>query len=322
MELYLNSNMDYPQPNTDLSETVAMYHAVKSQISVDRVTNEINSVIAHVNAVKKSFPVVTNFGINELNDAVDEVRVEGVQHKINNVLTNIQRKIEQLSARYRNKPWYIPDYQARREQEKWLVLPDTLKQLLVGKIQRYSDWHYPGLEIGPRSGEFTQHLVGNDPLYVAELSPEYIKDLSSKFSPEYNARLRKYPIDFDSRLSNLPKNQFGFIFSWNFFNHCPLELLTLFINEAYTILRPGGTMLFGYNNAETVNGAKHCEFGGMYYTTKNDVVSACVDVGFEIVDSFDREESWFSFNWIEIKKPGELTTIKAHQVLGRVMDIT
>lgn len=307
---------------TQLSTLVSAHKALTESVSINAARHELLRLSESISSCLSWCPELALYSLSDVTDKVNMITLNEIEDDLELVLCNVRAKIEQISARYLTKPWYIPLFTARIAQEEWLVMSRALSETLIGKIQKYSDWHYPALEIGPRNGEFTKYLVGNDPLYLVDVGPEYIDIVSQQYSPGYNARLRKSVIDFDSRLAGLPENQFGFIFSWNFFNYCPMDLLTLFLQESFDLLRPGGVMVFGYNNAETVNAAKQCEFGGMEYTPKTKVMETCGKIGFTITDSFDYEHSWYSFNWIEVRKPGELNTCKAHQVLGMVNNIT
>jgi hypothetical protein len=44
----------------------------------------------------------------------------------------------------------------------------------------------------------------------------------------------------------------------------------------------------------------------------------CKETGFEIINFNSVEET---IHWVEIKKPGELKTAKAHQVLGEIVHV-
>ena len=73
--------------------------------------------------------------------------------------------------------------------------------------------------------------------------------------------------------------------------------------------------MFSYNNGERYSCAKFVEEGYMSYMPKNLLVSLAANLGFNITATFDEEDT---ISWIEITKPGELKTIKAHQVLGEI----
>ena len=53
----------------------------------------------------------------------------------------------------------------------------------------------------------------------------------------------------------------------------------------------------------------------MSYVPKSLLIPMCEQLGFEIISSTDLEPA---VSWVEIRKPGELQMIKAHQVLGEI----
>jgi SAM-dependent methyltransferase len=176
---------------------------------------------------------------------------------------------------------------------------------------------YPALEIGCRDGEWTKFLIASDPLYLTDAHQEFLDSAVKDYPPEYQRRVRSYLVDNDD-YSILPKNQFNFIFSWNNFNYKSLDTLKQTLKQIYTLLRPGGVFMFSYNNGDLPAGAAYAENYFMSYMPKSLVIPMCQMLGFEIVYSEDHEPA---FSWIEIRKPGELKTSKAHQVMGEIKEL-
>lgn len=204
------------------------------------------------------------------------------------------------------------------------VLPmhnSTRADILV-KARKYTDWRFPALEIGPGDGEWTEHLIAGDPLYIVDMHQEFIDNTLNKFNPVYRNRIRPYTVGAngisDTDFSILPQNQFGFIFAWNVFNYFPLEYAKIILLQCMKLLRPGGCMMFSYNNCDIVQCAEYAEQGLASWIPRSLLINACKEIGFEIIESSDAEET---VHWIEIKKPGELKTVKAHQVLGEIIYI-
>jgi len=250
---------------------------------------------------------------------IEELNNELAMH-FTQVLGNIDHYIAQESMQYQSCDYVASAFEGTR-QHSALPMPQHVKDLLLSKIRLLSDWHYPGLEISPHTEVFTQYLVGSDPLYIADQSKEYLAKISSTFSEQYQTRLRKYLIEIlpgHTILHDLPQQQFGLVVSWNFFNYLPMSVITKFLKEVYTLLRPGGTFLFGYNDASMYHGAKHVEYGGMHYTTKAEVTQTAEVIGYKVNDSHGEDSAWHNLSWMEIQKPGELSTVKAHQTLGIV----
>jgi hypothetical protein len=113
----------------------------------------------------------------------------------------------------------------------------------------------------------------------------------------------------------LPVNQFGFIFSYNFFNYLSLDTIKQYLLQSLNWLRPGGKIVFTYNNADLPAAASYAETYFMTYVPKSILVPMAESLGYETIFSFDSEPA---FSMIEFKKPGELKTIKASQTLGEI----
>jgi SAM-dependent methyltransferase len=159
-------------------------------------------------------------------------------------------------------------------------------------------------------------LVASDPLYIADIDSEFVDNTVQKFTPEYQARLRRYLIDITNyNISNLPTGQFNFIFSFNFFNYLSLDSIKQLLKRAMIWLRPGGVILFTYNNADMSPSAGLSESYFMTYVPKSLLIPLVESLGYEVVTSRDFHPST---SWIEIKKPGTLSTVKAHQALGEI----
>lgn len=240
-----------------------------------------------------------------------------------NLLTDIKNQIDE-----KIKDWHQTGYIVQSDYEfttstsvelersnRSSIPSDSAKQKVLAIIQKYSNPKYACLEIGPGDGEWTPHLVASDPLYLVDIHQEFLESTMFKFPEQYRRRIRPYLVDFSNQynLKMLPQNQFGFIFSWNVFDYFPQRELKLYLESCLHVLRPGGRMLFSYNNCDTVVGVNFVEIGNKSWMTEDLVLTICKDLGFEIeINNADNE------SWICIKKPGELTTVKTHQALGEI----
>lgn len=202
-------------------------------------------------------------------------------------------------------------------------IDEDVVKIIRGRIHHNADWHYPGMQLGcsPAAKALTNEMVSNDPLYICDFKQEYIDQVCKQFNDVYIRRLRKYVIQ-NHNLSIIPQNQIGFIFSWMFFNYTNLETVKFYLKQILAILRPGGQMIFSYNNTDLLDSCIVAEKNGMSYITKRQLIILCQELGYEITATFDipnddYEIKWVS--WIEIKKPGTLSSIKLSAVLGEVI---
>jgi hypothetical protein len=291
--------------------------------------SDTTKLLAEGEAMNNLLGTVDSYEVQSIGKLVDHgtMKLAGrVYQAVNDIAVALDMEITNIATTLSNRSYieFTTSIDDERNNRK-IVVPATIQDILHGRIRLYVDWHYPGLEIGPHDGELTPHLVGCDPLYLADSRQEYLDCAVTQFPEEYVNRVRKYVVDYakgDQTLLQLPPEQFGFIFSWNYFNYLPFSIITCYLQDAFTLLAPGGTFMFGFNDAGMVNGAKHVEWGGMAYMTKEMLTSAASDIGYEITStSHGFDCGWHNISWLEIKKPGILSTIKAHQTMGIIKDI-
>ena len=195
-----------------------------------------------------------------------------------------------------------------------IVVDMVAQNLVKNKITTRTSWRYPTLEIGCRDGEWTKYLVAADPLYITDFHQEFIDSAASQFPDGYQRRLRSYRL-INHNLKMLPQGVFGFIFSWGYFNFVSVDTMKQYLKQIHELLRPGGIFMFTYNDGDTPSGAGMAENFSQTYMPKSMLIPLVDSIGFELI-----QESGSSshISWLEIKRPGELQTIKAHQVLGEI----
>ena len=192
-----------------------------------------------------------------------------------------------------------------------------VENIIKQRILIFTNWRYPALEIGCRDGEWTQYMVAADPLYITDSFTEFLESASSRFPEAYQRRLRRYPLT-NHDLSALPASQMSFVFSWGYFNYVSLDTMKQYLRQIYALLRPGGTFMFSYNDGDTPNGAGMAENFAQTYMPKSLLIPLCESLGFNVT----ADSNFETVAWLEISKPGQLSTVKAHQVLGEIKRIT
>jgi hypothetical protein len=198
-----------------------------------------------------------------------------------------------------------------------IYTPADVESVISQRANLYVDWHYPGLQIGVHETEWTRALVSCDPYYVVDPNKSLLDEYVGTFTPEYQRRIRPYHVK-DINLSVLPQNQFGFVLCWNYLNYKGMETIKQWLQETYKVLRPGGIFMVSYNNADLPSGAGFAETNFMSYMPKSMLLPLCEMIGYELVSEYDFDAS---ASWLELRKPGELKTVKAHQALGEIMEI-
>ena len=307
-----------------LYNLVKLRHSLVNAVSVEaaqtclsNLRNQINSItdrVEHIDATDQEY-------INQLVAEYDQImaRVAATKQSVTNKLHKIDQTIKEITHKLFANNYELEELYGTVEQVREvrrISVHDDVKQIILQRILLHTGWKYPALEIGCRDGEWTEHLVAADPLYVIDRQQEFLDSTAGKFNARYQERLRKYLFK-DTDLGFLPQEQFGFIFSWGYFNFVSVDTMTQLLKEIMKLLRPGGVFLFSYNDGDTVSGAGMAENFARSYMPKSILIPLCQSLGFKILKEFDFDD----ISWIEIQRAGELSTVKAHQVMGKILPI-
>ena len=194
---------------------------------------------------------------------------------------------------------------------------DAVMEHYINIISTMVSWEYPCLEIFPGDGTCTRHMVGAEPLYIADWSQEVLDAVGSQFHEFYDQkRLMKYVIkDYD--LSSLPQKSFGFVVCTNWLRFEDIHGLNRLARSVYDCLLDGGTFLFSYNPSDAWWGVDAMERGYGNGIDTRELHAMLEGLGFKII--LDNQQD-ANLNHILIKKPGEIEYIKAASILGKHID--
>lgn len=305
-----------------LHDLVKFKHLLKDSIKVDSIVEDLRKLQNNIQGVITQMPELDkeySTYVEKLNEHYVKV-ADSVIAPINYLkiqLELIDKRITEMThALFANNyqlEMYAGDAESVRKNRK-LECGQDVEEIAKQRIMLHTSWRYPALEIGCRNGEWTQFLIAADPLYIMDRHKEFLKIANDQFPVPYQNRLRKYQL-IDNSLVSLPVNQFAFAFSWGYFNYVSIDTMTQFLKEMHLALRPGGVFMFTYNDGDTPSGASLAESFAQSYMPKSILIPICQSLGFEIQAEYDFTPG---VSWLEIRKPGKLKTIKAHQVLGEI----
>jgi SAM-dependent methyltransferase len=174
--------------------------------------------------------------------------------------------------------------------------------------------------IRPGVDTFIDDMVAYDPLYLVDLDYDYLKPAVDKFNQIYQNRLRKYTITNDLGehiLNKLPDDQFGMCLAYNYFNFRPLDIIKKYLAEIYTKLKPGGILAMTFNDCDRVAAVELVENHYCCYTPGYLIRELARNVGYEI--AFDWHDNG-PVTWLELRRPGELTSLKGGQTLAEIVE--
>lgn len=270
---------------------------------------------------------IDNFS-DDINSKLQKVIDDFVeaQQTVEDLKNHIRRRIADLEpVQYQQSLRLYEDEMCYETSEyilnRRLAIDSQSEEYLRARLLRYTDWRVPGMIIRPGLEKFIEHLVPLDPLYVVDQNLELVEPALNQFTPAYRRRLRPYAIDDynnENAMRPLPDHQFGFVFAYNYFNFKPMPVFRRYIDQLYHKLRPGGVALFTFNDCDWRQGVALAEKNFMCYTPGTEVVAHAISLGFEILDRYRGQEN---LAWLEIKKPGEIESIRGGQTLAKIIAI-
>lgn len=187
------------------------------------------------------------------------------------------------------------------------------------RLLQYNNWKYPAMIIRPGLDSFVEYMVACDPLYLVDLSHEFLKPSMDRFNERYQSRLRSYVVneDLDSQiLKQLPDSQFGFCVAVNYFNFRPFEIIKKYLEEIYQKLKPGGVFAFTFNDCDRRSAVELVERFYCSYTPGTLIKELILSMGYEIVHVWHNDDP---ITWIEIRRPGNLKSLRGGQTLAKIL---
>ena len=327
-----------------LSQLVELKISTVVLLEKDNIVESINNFCAILSTYTKdkkdNFLQIDSVIDNTLLE-YDKIKYQSdsIKNKLNVIIENINVAIEEEINKLNHSDVFKKTFDTG-----WsniFLLDTAVNNLIEITIGKYVDCSYPGLRLGCRhvgqkeiniltqdnqwlkdyeySKAYSNCLVACDPLYFCDIDKNLINSTTDHFNDIYNQRIRLYLL---CDLDKLPIGQFGFIFSWMFLNYVDRQTCEIYLKQIYDLLRPGGVIMFSYNNVDFAESAKIAELGVMSAISKKHLLKYTEKLGFSCINSYDVSNSDIvlkKISWLELRKSGTLSTIKRSQVLGQVI---
>lgn len=250
--------------------------------------------------------------------------LQNLEEEMLNVARGVDALIEEIQPQYfeQSYKWYTDEMRYETAQyilDRKLIIKPEEHEILLTRVKTWADWKFPVLCIRPGTEEFVNHLVAGSPLYIVDQYHELLTPTLEKFNEKYRRHIRPYVFKEDEtelKYPFLPENQFGLIFAYNFFNFRPLESIKNHLAELLKKLRPGGVFIFTINNCDNAHPVALAEKNYNCYTPGGMIISLAKLLGYEHRYTFDAKDH---LCWIELSKPGELTTLRGGQSLAKII---
>jgi SAM-dependent methyltransferase len=244
------------------------------------------------------------------------------------LLDQLKYQIKELIAQ-QEPAWFVESYRLYESEMCHETAEYILKRhspistesrvTLQTRLLNYTDWQHAGMVIRPGLETFTYDMVSFDPLYIIDESYELLEPTIDRFPAQYQRRLRPYVINerqTDPMLIKIPDGQFGMCLVYQLFNFRPLEIIKRYLNEIFQKLKPGGILIMTFNDCDRDKAVMLVEQHYACYTPGYLVKDLVTSLGYEILYSWN---DGGPSTWLELRKPGTLTTLKGGQSFAKVV---
>jgi SAM-dependent methyltransferase len=312
-----------------LSQLITYKHMVDN-LHVNHIYDQIDELLTHVRTdldvkhidfdnIKASISLESKQILDRL--SLIQRNLDEFKRHLSEFVTDVEKPYYDKSMEiYREGENDDADYVLDRHNFKKLLYQTSTRDFFLERVKGYSNWKWPALEIRPAFGEISDAMVACDPVYFVDTHQGLFREVEKKWTPEYQKRLRYYVIDETAKkiYQQLPALQLGLIVAVDFFNFRPLPIIKKHLAELFGLLRPGGLLMFTYNNCDYPIGVDNFENSYYCYTPGTEIKTMCKEIGFRTTASFDLENN---VSWLELQRPGTLTSLKGGQTLGRIENI-
>lgn len=252
--------------------------------------------------------------------------IDHFERTIEDIKEEISYLIQQMEPAYFAESFRLYSQEMIHDSVEYILnrrieITPEVSNYITARIQAHGDWHHAGMIIHPGHEEWITYLVGHDPLYLVAPISELLDPAVLRFNDQYQRRLRTYTVIESADgpiLEHLPDNQFGFCLVYNFFNYKPQEIINQYLTEIYKKLKPGGIVAFTFNDCDGAGAAALAERSFMCYTPGRTVLAHAQTVGYQVRQRYRMNNST---TWVELQRPGQLTSIRGGQSLAKVVDL-
>lgn len=310
-----------------LSDLVQLRNNLRD-ISQEDAAASVRSILAPILHMVETNQELLDESSMSLKDDLDQVleKIRSFDQDLDKIFHSIDQSINDVQPTYFAESYLLYDKYMRKDSTELILnrrfsLTPSAQSYITARIQRHSNWKYPGMVIRPGLEGWEELLVGLDPLYLVDQTHDLLEPIRTKFTQDYQRRLRYYAINEDDEeiLKHLPKGQMAFCLAYNFFGSKPLEVVRKYLSEIFAILRPGGTFGFTFVDGDRPGGARLVERNFVCYTPESMIRNLAESLGYEIGPLYHIDAA---NSWLEIQKPGELTGLRGGQSLAKIIEKT
>jgi hypothetical protein len=312
-----------------LSELVA-YRNQLNRLHVEEARSQVDADLSRIKHLVNS----KDFDPNNIRQQMNDVH-QSMHHEFDQFIDLVSQAKKEVQAEIDLKEKYWVDETYRLYDQEMVhdtdehvlnrrpVLTPENDSIIRARIKNFSTNLHPGMIIRPGLETFVEHMVSFDPLYLVDRSDNMLFPCTLGFPDQYRRRLR--PVIANDRdnsrpiLERLPDSQFAVCVAYNFFEFTPMQVLERWLEEIFTKLKPGGRLMMTFNDCDNEKAVKLAESYYACYTPGKLVKAVAEKIGYEIYFIWNDN---LPTTWIELQKPGTLSSLRGGQTLAKVVHKT
>jgi len=313
-----------------LSELVAyknLLDLTSARATQDTTSQDLNRIIHTVDSREIQMSDHLLMHKNNLSQTFDlfEQELDNLKQQLNEMITEAEKPMFQQSYRlYEEEKTHVDSEQMYKDHTEYVLnrrlkVTDENYQIFLARLMTYTNWQHAGMVLHPGRESFINHMVTNDPLYIVDENYDLIQPAISQFNEFYQTRLRISTVKEAANtpwLTKIPNGQLGVCLAYNFFNYKPFEVVKQYLFEIYQKLKPGGTLIMTFNDCDRYAAVQLVEQFYTAYTPGNMLRGWANHVGFKEIFCYHNDGP---STWIELQKPGDLTSLRGGQSLARIL---
>lgn len=276
---------------------------VATQICPVDIADQLAEFNQHRDEIFKNF--------QNLESALDQIKL-----KINNAIDTLgQEWFQESEQRYEHE---LRQKTPEQILDRSTSIPQVDFDFFTSRLSTYAAWKYPGMILRPAKNSMIHGMVCFDPLYIVDVHADLLWPCQLTFPDQYRRRLRPIVIDESEStvLDSVPDNQFGIVLAYDYFNFLPMSIVVSMLQQIFNKLRPGGTLCMTFNDCDTEPGMKLVEAHRYAtYIPRRKLIEHINRIGYQHIQFYNNASP---LTWLELRKPGNLTSIRGGQVLAQV----
>lgn len=305
-----------------LSEMVKWRNSLRV-LKLDSQTRNFYHDICHLVEAVKNNPLVDSVEKLQTPLSVIDDNIHALGQEYSSLLKVIDDLIQYHEKRYfelsesifQEQKFNSTEYILDRETN----FSDIAKEEFKNMLKSMSDWKFPGMFIRPGRKDIIEEITSSDPFYIVDTGIDLLTPAKQRFNDVYINRCRWNvieSIDVEKNcLSFVPDQQLGLTLIMDFFEYITLERILKLTHDVFEKTRSGGKLVFTYNNCDLESSVNMVEKNFRTYTPGTLLQKKLKEQGWLVLKQVDVESS---YSWLELAKPGQLTSLRGGQSLGAV----